>query len=284
MSMVKGFQCVIGVLTLGLMAPAMAIAGQPVDWQLNFQEAATPVMENINAFHNLMLPIITAIVILVLGLLVWVMVRYNRKANPNPSRTSHNTFVEVVWTVIPILILVVVAIPSLRLLYFQDRIPEADLTVKTIGYQWYWGYEYPGTDISFDALMLEREDAEAADLPALLATDYAMVVPVNKTVKVLVTASDVIHNWAMPAFGIKMDAVPGRLNETWFRAEKEGLYYGQCSELCGVRHAFMPIMVKVVSEDVYEQWAVAAAEDIDEAQALLARLENSPTKLAAKAD
>ncbi|HCY48447.1 MAG TPA: cytochrome c oxidase subunit II, partial [Alphaproteobacteria bacterium] len=152
------------------------------------------------------------------------------------------------------------------------------------GYQWYWGYEYPGTDISFDALMLEREDAEAADLPALLATDYAMVVPVNKTVKVLVTASDVIHNWAMPAFGIKMDAVPGRLNETWFRAEKEGLYYGQCSELCGVRHAFMPIMVKVVSEDVYEQWAVAAAEDIDEAQALLARLENSPTKLAAKAD
>lgn len=261
---------------------SLAYAGQPENWQLNFQAAATPVMEDINAFHNLMLPIITAIVVLVFVLLAWVVIRYNRQSNPNPSRFSHNTTIEVIWTVVPILILVVISVPSLRLLYFADRIPEADLTVKAIGYQWYWGYEYPDQDIAFDAIMLERDEAKKAGLPALLATDYAMVVPVNTNVKVLVTAQDVIHNWAMPAFGIKMDAVPGRLNETWFRAEKEGLYYGQCSELCGVRHAFMPIMVKVVSQDVYEQWAAAASEDIDQAKALLARLDADATpKLAA---
>lgn len=272
------------LLTSGMVMSfgSLAYAGQPENWQLNFQAAATPVMEDINAFHNLMLPIITAIVVLVFVLLAWVVIRYNRQSNPNPSRFSHNTTIEVIWTVVPILILVVISVPSLRLLYFTDRIPEADLTVKAIGYQWYWGYEYPDQNIAFDAIMLERDEAKKAGLPALLATDYAMVVPVNTNVKVLVTAQDVIHNWAMPAFGIKMDAVPGRLNETWFRAEKEGLYYGQCSELCGVRHAFMPIMVKVVSQDVYEQWAAAASEDIDQAKALLARLDADATpKLAA---
>ena len=216
----------------------------------------------------------TAITVFVLGLMVYVMVRFNAKANPVPSKTSHNTLIEVVWTVIPILILLVIAVPSFRLLYDQAT-PEADMTIKVTGYQWYWGYEYPDhSDIAFDALMLEDDELQPGQ-PRLLTTDNAVVVPVDTTVRVLVTAADVIHNWAMPAFGVKMDAYPGRLNETWFRANKTGIYYGQCSELCGIRHSFMPIMVKVVEKEEFTAWVEQAKVEFasyDEANTNLAEV------------
>lgn len=250
-----------------------ALANQPKPWQLGFQEAATENMSIITDFNNFLLYLMTAITVFVLGLLIYVMVRFNAKANPEPSKTSHNTLIEVIWTVVPILILVVIAIPSFRLLYFQRDIPEADLTVKAVGYQWYWGYEYPDHgDFAFDSLMLS--DDERGDQPRLLATDTAMVVPVDTTVRVVVTAADVLHSWAMPAFGVKMDAVPGRLNETWFRAEKTGTYYGQCSELCGIRHAFMPIRVEVVSQEEFAAW-------VEEAKAEYAQIEASDGMYAA---
>ncbi|MCP1337612.1 cytochrome c oxidase subunit II [Futiania mangrovi] len=270
------------------LAAGAASAAEPKDWQLGFQDAATPVMEHIDALHNLLLPIITVVCILVLGLLIYVMVRFNSRANPTPSRTSHNTAIEVIWTVVPILILVVIAVPSLRLLYFQDVIPEPELTIKTTGYQWYWGYEYPDNGgFDFLSIMLTDDEAVEKGLPRKLATDTQVVVPVDTVVKLQVTAADVIHNWAMPAFGIKMDAVPGRLNETWFKAQREGTFYGQCSELCGVNHAFMPIMVKVVSKENFEKWAAAAQDDLEAANKLLAELEAAqPQKVAAagKAD
>ncbi|MEM8878710.1 MAG: cytochrome c oxidase subunit II [Pseudomonadota bacterium] len=252
------FARVIGlVLVATAIVAAIALpgeAGQPVPWQLGFQEAATPVKEAIHSFHNFILAIITVITLFVLGLLIYVMLRFNAKANPTPSKTSHNTMIEVVWTVVPVIILVVIAIPSFRLLYLEQTIPEADITIKTTGYQWYWSYEYPDQDgMIFDSIML-RDDELAEGQPRLLAVDNPMVVPVGATVKMLVTAGDVLHNWAMPAFGVKMDAVPGRLNETWFRAEKVGVYYGQCSELCGRDHAFMPIEVRVVSQEEYALW------------------------------
>lgn len=244
-----------------------ALAAQPKPWQLGFQEAATENMAMITDFNNFLLYLMTAITLLVLGLMVYVMIRFNAKANPEPSTTSHNTLVEVVWTVLPILILVVIAIPSFRLLYFQREIPQAEVTVKAVGYQWYWGYEYPDHgDFAFDSLMLN--DEERGDQPRLLATDTAMVVPVDTTVRVIVTAADVLHAFAMPAFGLKMDAVPGRLNETWFKAEKTGTFYGQCSELCGIRHAFMPIRIEVVSKEEFAAW-------VEEAKAEYANLESS---------
>jgi len=188
------------------------------------------------------------------------MVRFSAKRNPEPSKTTHNTLVEVIWTVVPILILVVIAIPSFRLLYFQREIPQADMTVKAVGYQWYWGYEYPDHGgFAFDSLMLN--DAERGDQPRLLATDTALVVPVGAVVRVVVTSADVLHSWAMPAFGIKMDAVPGRLNEVWFKADKTGTFYGQCSELCGIRHAFMPIRVEVVEPEAFAAWVDQAREE-----------------------
>lgn len=223
--------------------------------QLGFMQAATPIMESLTSFHNLLLVITTAITLFVTAILIYIFVKFNAKANPVPSKTTHHTMLEVVWTVVPILILVVIAIPSFRLLYEQDVIPEADVTVKAIGNQWYWSYEYPDhEEIMFDAIMLSEEDEGYNDHPRLLGADESMVVPVNKVVRVQVTATDVIHAWAIPAFGVKIDAVPGKLNETWFKATKEGLYYGQCSELCGIRHGFMPIMVKVVSQAEYEAW------------------------------
>ncbi len=243
---------------LGLMflmpGTAFAAEGKPEDWQLGFQPAATPIAEQMHDFHNLLLVIITAIVIFVLALLVWVMVRYNEKANPEPSKTSHNTLIEVVWTVVPVLILLVIAIPSFRLLYAQFDIPKADVTIKATGYQWYWSYSYPDHGgIAFDSILVEKDDLKPGQ-PYLLAVDNDVVVPVNKVVHVLVTASDVMHNWAMPAFGSKMDAIPGRTNLTWFKATKPGVYFGQCSELCGSRHAYMPIAVRVVSEEEFAAW------------------------------
>jgi len=235
--------------------------------------------------------LITIISIFVLALLFYVAVRFNAKANPEPSKTTHNTFIEVVWTVVPVLILVAIAIPSIRHLYHQRVIPTADLTIKVIGNQWYWSYEYPDHgDLSFDSLLLEGDDLKERQkieptAQRLLAVDNDVVVPAGATVRVIVTASDVIHNFAVPSFGTKMDGIPGRLNETWFKVDREGIYYGQCSELCGARHAFMPIAVRVVSKEKFEAWAKAAADDIDDAQSqLLASIAGDKKRLALKKD
>lgn len=227
--------------------------------QLGFMQAASPIMEETIWFHDILMWIITIITVLVTLVMAYIFIKFNAKANPVPSKTTHNTFLEIVWTAVPILILVVIAIPSFRLLYNQDVIPEADVTIKAIGNQWYWTYEYPDEgDLSFDAVMLEEGDEGYSDHPRLLGADERVVVPVNKVVRVQVTATDVIHAWTIPAFGAKIDAVPGTLNETWFKATKEGLYYGQCSELCGIRHGFMPIMVEVVSDAEYAAWLLEA--------------------------
>jgi cytochrome c oxidase subunit II len=242
-----------------LSATAGALAAQPVPWQMDFQPAVTPVMERIEDFHRLLLVIITFICLFVLALLIWIMVRYNQRANPTPSKVSHHTLLEVVWTIVPVIILVLIAIPSFRLLYFEADIPPADMTINAIGHQWYWTYQYPDKGkLQFDSIVLTDDQAKKKGEPRLLGVDNPIVVPVNKVVKVVTMGSDVIHSWAVPAFGVKMDAVPGRLNTTWFKALKEGTYYGQCSQLCGARHAFMPIEVKVVSEAEFEKWLAAA--------------------------
>ncbi len=225
-----------------------------VNWQMGFNESVTTVMSDIVHLHDrILLPIIVAISVFVLFLLLYSIFKFRASKNPIPSKTSHNTFIEIMWTVIPCLILVVIAVPSFRLLYKQDIIPKADVTIKATGYQWYWGYEYPDQNIAFDANMIDTKNLKS-NQPRLLETDNHVVVPVNKVVKVLITANDVLHAWAVPSFGVKRDAVPGRINETWFKAEKEGVYYGQCSELCGSRHAFMPITVRVVSDKQYNEW------------------------------
>jgi len=242
-----------GGLFSGL-ASAAAYAAHPTPWQKGFQPAATPVMASINEFHNLLLVIITLVAAFVLALLVYVIWRFNEKRNPVPSRTTHNTLLEVVWTAVPVIILVVIAVPSFKQLYFNDVIPKADMTIKAIGHQWYWTYEYPDHGkFSFDANMVAPSDLKPGQL-RLLETDAVVVVPVDTTVRVQVTADDVLHAWAMPAFGVKIDAVPGRLNETWFKALREGTYYGQCSELCGVNHGFMPIKIDVVSKEKFNAW------------------------------
>lgn len=257
-----------------------AFAAQPTPWQISFQESAAPVMEQINSFNTFTLWIVTPIVLFVLALLIICAVRFNSKANPTPSKTTHNAMIEVAWTVVPVLILVVMAVPSFRLLYNQLEIPEAHMTIKATGYQWYWGYEYPDNDdISFDSYMLQ-EDELGPDDPRLLAVDNEIVVPVGKVIRVQVTAADVLHSFAMPSMGLKMDAVPGRLNETWFEAEREGIYYGQCSELCGVLHAFMPIAIRVVSDEQFAQWAQMAVEDVEGANEMLAGLLDEQRKLA----
>jgi cytochrome c oxidase subunit 2 len=242
---------------------AFAGYGQPSPWQLGFQDAATPVMADIASFHDWLLIVITVIAVFVLALLLVIMVRFNQRANPNPSRTTHNTLIEVAWTVVPIIILTAIAIPSFKLLFYQQTIPPADLTVKATGMQWYWSYAYPDNGkFEFESRMLDETDRakQKPDEPRLLAADNDLVVPVNKVVRVLVTAdaAGVIHSFAVPSFGIKIDAVPGRLNETWFQAIREGKYYGQCSELCGKDHAFMPIAVRVVSEADFAVWVEQA--------------------------
>ncbi len=246
--------------------PATAFANS-VPWQLGLQEAVTPVMERIHDFHTLLLFIITFIALFVLVLLLIVMIRFNARRNPVPSKTSHNTTIEVLWTVVPIMILVVIAIPSFRLLYYSDRTAEADMTIKAIGVQWYWSYEYPDHDnFRFDAVMKEDDELEPGE-PRLLATDNAVVVPTDANVRLLVTAEDVIHSWAVPQFGVKLDGVPGRLNETWFRVEEPGVYYGQCSELCGIRHGFMPIMVRAVPKAEFDAWVEEAKKEFARADA-----------------
>jgi cytochrome c oxidase subunit II len=241
------------VAVLGSGSVAFAGLGQPSPWEIGLQQAGTPVMQDIVWFHNLLLWVIVAIALFVLALLVIVMVRFNARANPVPSRTTHNTFIEIAWTVVPVLILVLIAVPSFRLLFLELKIPHADLTVKATGKQWFWSYSYPDAKFEFDSLMVQDKDLKQGQ-PRLLAVDNAMVVPVNKVVRVLVTGADVIHSFSVPSFGIKIDAIPGRVNETWFKAEREGIYYGQCSQLCGRDHAFMPIEVRVVSEKAYAAW------------------------------
>ncbi|MBL6623353.1 MAG: cytochrome c oxidase subunit II [Rhizobiales bacterium] len=236
--------------------------GVPKDYQLTFQDAATPNMADITWFHNSFLfPIILVITLFVTALLIYVMIRFSAKNNPNPSKTTHNSLVEVIWTVVPVIILIVIAIPSFRILYTQQDVPiDADLTIKATGYQWYWGYEYPDNDgMYFDSLPLEEDELTEGKL-RLLSVDNPLVVPAGAVVRVQVTSSDVIHNWAVPSFGVKMDAIPGRLNETWFKVDNPGIYYGMCSELCGVRHAFMPIEVHVMEEADYQAWLVSASE------------------------
>ena len=232
---------------------ASAELGQPAPWEYKLQESASPVMDNIIWFHDFLFVLITVITLFVLALLVIVVVKFNAKSNPVPSKTTHNTLIEVAWTLIPVLILVGIAVPSFRLLFQELDIPKADLTIKATGKQWYWSYAYPDNGkFEFDSLM-------AADKqPRLLGVDNEMVVPVNKIVRVQTTGADVIHSFAVPAFGIKIDAIPGRLNETWFKATKLGMFYGQCSELCGKDHAFMPIAVRVVSDQEFAAWVETA--------------------------
>ena len=252
---------------------ATAATGQPQPWQLGLQAGATPVMDDIIWFHDFLLWIIAAITLFVLALLVAVVLKFNARSNPVPSRTTHNTTIEVIWTVVPVLILVTIAVPSFRLLFLQLNTPQADVTVKATGKQWFWSYSYPDNKFEFDSVMTQEKDLKPGE-PRLLTVDNQMVVPVNKVVRVLTTGADVIHSFAVPSFGIKIDAIPGRVNETWFKAEREGIYYGQCSELCGKDHAFMPIMVRVVNDKEYTAW-------IEQAKKKFATDDSRPTALAA---
>ena len=232
----------------------------PFNYQLGFQPSNSPVMDQIENFHTELLYIITFVCLLVLALLIYIALKFRSGANATPSKVHHNTLLEVAWTIIPVIILVVIAVPSFRLLYFEGTIPKADVTIKAIGKQWFWTYEYPGANagFTFDSLGLSDADAAKAHEPRLLGVDNVVEVPVNKVVEVITTGADVIHSWALPQMGVKMDAVPGRLNHTWFKANRLGTYYGQCSELCGARHAFMPIEVKVVSDADYAAWLAAS--------------------------
>src|SRR6202012_1442833 len=232
----------------------------PLPYQIGFQPAASPVMEQIEDFHRLLVWIIVAVCLFVLSLLVWIVVKYRAGANPVPSKVHHNTLLEVAWTLIPVLILVFIAVPSFRLLYFEAAIPKPDVTLKAIGKQWFWSYEYAGSNagFTFDSVGLSDADAAKAGKPRLLGVDNAIYVPVNKVIEVDTVGADVIHSWAMPQMGVKMDAVPGRINHTWFKATQTGTFYGECSELCGARHAFMPIDVKIVSEAEYAAWLAAS--------------------------
>lgn len=244
---------ILGALALLVMAAGAAFAAQPLPWQIDFQPAVTPIAERVHDFNILLSVIIVAISIFVMILLLVVMVKFRRSANPNPSKTTHNALLEVVWTVIPIVILVVIAIPSFRLLYFIDKVPDdVGLTIKVVGHQWYWSYEYQDHKFAFDANLDEKAK------PRLLETDNRVVLPVNTTVRLLLTADDVIHAWTVPAFGMKFDTIPGRLVETWVNVKKEGVYYGQCSELCGARHSKMPIAVEVVSKEKFTAWVADA--------------------------
>ncbi|HEX8809857.1 MAG TPA: cytochrome c oxidase subunit II [Xanthobacteraceae bacterium] len=232
---------------------AWAGLGQPTPWQMDLQDSASPVMADVAGFHFFLLWVIAVISAFVLALLLICIVRFNARANPRPSRTTHNTPIEILWTIVPVIILAAIAVPSFRLLFIQLDVPKPDLTVKVTGKQWFWSYSYPDSKFEFDSLMVQEKDLKPGQL-RLLSVDNEMVVPVNKVVHVLVTGADVIHSFAVPSFGIRMDAVPGRVNETWFKATIEGVFYGQCSELCGKDHAFMPIAVRVVNEADFNTW------------------------------
>lgn len=252
----------LGLATIALVAAGITLAtggaafaelGQPEPWEWHLQASGSPVMDNIVWFHDFLSVLIIVITLFVLALLVIVVVKFNSRANPVPSRTTHNTLIEVVWTLVPVLILVGIAVPSFRLLFLELDVPKADLTIKATGKQWYWSYAYPDNGkFEFDSLMAQDKQ------PRLLGVDNEMVVPVNKVIRVQVTGADVIHAFALPAFGVKIDAIPGRLNETWFKATKTGMFYGQCSELCGKDHAFMPIAIRVVNDQEFASWVESA--------------------------
>ncbi|HUX80336.1 MAG TPA: cytochrome c oxidase subunit II [Alphaproteobacteria bacterium] len=247
----RGFQFLLGIFSFFL--PSFTWADQPRPWQMYYQNPATPVMEHLYDFHLTLLIIEGIIVFIVAALLIYVVVRFRASKNANPSRTAHNTLLEIIWTAIPVLILVYIAFPSFKLLYLMDVTPKAQLTIKAIGNQWYWTYEYPDHDIRFDSNMVPENELKPGQL-RLFEVDNRVIVPINTNIRVITTSTDVVHSWAVPSFGVKRDSVPGRLNETWFNVKKEGVYYGQCSELCGVKHGFMPIVVEAVSPAKFEHW------------------------------
>jgi cytochrome c oxidase subunit 2 len=268
----------IGAASAALLAlSGHAALAVPLPYQMGFQPAASPVMQQIEDFHRLLLWIIVAVCLFVLALLVWIAIKYRAGANPVPSKVHHNTLLEVAWTLIPVLILVFIAVPSFRLLYFEAAIPKPDVTFKAIGKQWYWSYEFAGANagFTFDSLGLSDADDAKAGKPRLLGVDNPLYVPVNKVIEVDTVGADVIHSWAMPQMGVKMDAVPGRINKTWFKATQTGVFYGQCSELCGAKHAFMPIELHVVSDADYAAWLAASKKKF-------AALENDATRVASK--
>lgn len=272
----KGAAAVVLAFVFGLLAgPALAepVVGAAHPWQMSLQPAYSPVMETIRSFHDMLFAIIVGIVVVVLAILAYIIFRFNAKRNPVPSTTSHNTLLEIVWTAVPVIILVIIAIPSMKALYFSNRAPTYDMTIKVVGHQWYWSYNYPDNgDFSYDSLPIPDEELKPGQ-PRLLAVDNPLVVPVGATVQVLVNSDDVIHNWAVPSLGLKKDATPGRTNETWLKVNQEGVYYGQCSELCGVNHYFMPIEVRAVSKEAFDAW-------VKEAKAKYASNEARAVKLA----
>tara|TARA_B100000780_G_scaffold276803_1_gene246127 strand:+ start:2949 stop:3887 length:939 start_codon:yes stop_codon:yes gene_type:complete len=256
------------LFTVTLMNPSLAqeAVENSLFWDYLMQDAASPSAERIHEFHNMLVYIITGITLFVLLLLIIVVLRFNKRANPTPSKTSHNVLLEVLWTALPVVILIIIAIPSFKLLYYVDRTENPEMTLKVTGYQWYWGYEYPEHgDINFMSYMVQDEDidTEKGQL-RLLSTDNPVVLPVNKNIQIDITAADVLHSWAVPALGVKKDAVPGRLNSTWFRITEPGTYYGQCSELCGKDHAYMPIEIKAVSQEEFEEWVLAQGGTLPE--------------------
>ena len=267
MAVFKGIGSLLASAVFSVLLVGAANAeGAPTPWQIGFQEPVTVIARQIESFHNFLMIVITLVTLFVMGLLAYIIWKFNEKANPVPSKTTHNTAIEVIWTIVPILILLVICIPSFRLLFAQYTFPKADLVIKATGNQWYWSYEYPDQGgMSFDQLMLRDDDnnpvAGPNGEPRVLAVDNFVVVPVNKNVEMLITASDVLHNWTIPAFGVRVDAVPGRVIRTWFNADTVGTYYGQCSELCGKDHAFMPIGVKVMSEADYATWLAKAKKE-----------------------
>ena len=230
-----------------------AFANEPTPWGIDFQASASPVMDRLYDFHQLLLYIISGIVIFVFLLLAIIIIKFRASKNPKPSKTSHNSLLEIIWTAVPLIVLIVIAIPSFRLLYFMDRTETPELTLKVTGYQWYWGYEFPEHDISFDSIMVP-EDEISGDQKRLLSVDSPVYLPVDTNIQILVTAADVLHSFAVPSFGIKTDAVPKRTNETWVNITKEGRYFGQCSEICGVGHAYMPIEIIAVSKEEFQKW------------------------------
>jgi cytochrome c oxidase subunit 2 len=268
----------VGAAVAALIAfSGLPAAALPYNYETGMQPAASPVMEQIEDFHRLLFYIIVLVCLFVLALLVWIVVKYRAGANAVPSKVHHNTLLEVAWTLIPVIILVFIAVPSFRLLYFEAVIPKPDVTIKAIGKQWFWSYEYPGSAAGFtyDSLGLSDADAAKANKPRLLGVDNPIYVPVNKVVEVDTVGADVIHSWAMPQMGVKMDAVPGRINKTWFKADRTGVFYGQCSELCGARHAYMPIELHVVSEAEYNAW-------LADSKKKFAAIENDATRVASK--
>ncbi|MDB5491055.1 MAG: Cytochrome c oxidase polypeptide [Micavibrio sp.] len=253
------FVTFLSLFALALFAlPSLGLAVQPVEWQMNFQEAATPVAERLHNFHHFLLYIISGICLFVLALLLYVIIRFNAKTNPVPSATTHNVLLEIIWTVVPVVILIVIAVPSFKLLYYADRTDKPEMTLKVTGYQWYWGYEYPDNGgISFNANMVPSDQINKGENQSqvpLLSTDHPVVLPIDTNIQILVTGQDVIHSFAVPSFGVKTDAVPGRTNETWVRITKPGTYYGQCDQLCGTNHAFMPIEVFAVTKEEFAKW------------------------------